>query len=204
LAYFPPTFIVDLFKPKTIIMRKMLTWVAGCCFLLSCNSKTADNTSAAATDSTATVKDAKPRATEFADSKYMDMGKKNLDQLSSGDIDGWMNSFSDSARYQWSSGDSLVGKAAIAAYWKDRRTKVIDSITFVNDIWLPIKVNQPQKGPDAPGIWLISWYEVHVKYKNGKKLSFWIHADSHYDNNDKIDRYIQYLDRAPINKALGK
>jgi len=44
---------------------------------------------------------------------------------------------------------------------------------------------------------------VNVKYKNGKKLSFWIHSDFHYNAEDKVDIYIQYIDRAPINAALG-
>ena len=186
-------------------MRKMLTWAAGCCILLACNnSKPAETTASASTDTTSAVKDTKPKATEFADAKYAELGKKNLDQLSSGDVDGWMTSYSDKAHFNYSSGDSLVGKAAITAYWKERRGKLIDSITFSNNIWLPIKVNQPQKGPDLPGIWLLSWYQVHVKYKNGKKLVFWVHTDNHYDSADKIDLTVQYIDKAPINKALGK
>ena len=32
----------------------------------------------------------------------------------------------------------------------------------------------------------------------------WIHTDLHFNENDKIDRLIQYLDRAPINAALAK
>jgi hypothetical protein len=186
-------------------MRKILTLAAGCCILLACNNnKPADSTASAANDTTTAAKDMKPQATEFADAKYMDIGKKNLALLSSGDIDGWMSSYADNARDNWSSGDSLVGKAAITNYWKERRTKVIDSITFTNDIWLPIKVNQPQKGPDLPGVWLLSWYQVHVKYKNGKKLAFWVHVDNHFDSTDKIDVTVEYIDRAPINKALGK
>ena len=187
-------------------MRKMLTWAAGCCILMACNnSKPADSTASTAADSTAMAKDTTPKATEFADAKYTEMGKKQLAQLASGDMDGWMSAYADNARFNWSSGDSLVGKAAIATYWKDRRSKVIDSINFENDIWLPIKINQPQKGPDRAGIWLLSWYQVHVKYKAAKKaLVFWIHTDTHYDASDKIDQVIQYIDKAPINKALGK
>jgi len=183
-------------------MKKITALVAGCCLLFACNNKPAEST-AASTDSTASVASKPVPQSEFADPKYTDIGKKNLAQLSSGDIDGWMSSFADNAVYRWSSGDSLAGKAAIIAYWKDRRTKVIDSITFINDIWLPLKVNKPQKGPDAVGNWLLSWYMVNVKYKNGKKLMFWVHSDMHFDNNDKIDAFIQYIDRAPINKALG-
>jgi hypothetical protein len=185
-------------------MRKMLTLAAGCCILFACNNKPAESTATTTDTTAAAAKETKPMATEFADAKYTDMGKKNLAQLSSGDVDGWMTAYADNARFVWSSGDSLAGKAAITDYWKQRRGKVIDSITFTNDIWLPIKVNQPQKGPDLPGVWLLSWYQTNVKYKNGKKLSFWVHTDNHYDANDKIDRTVQYLDRAPINKALGK
>jgi hypothetical protein len=72
-----------------------------------------------------------------------------------------------------------------------------------NDIWLPVKVTHPQKGPDMPGVWLLSWYQVNVTYKNGKSLQFWVHNDMHYNDQDQVDRSIQYIDRAPINAALN-
>jgi hypothetical protein len=184
-------------------MKKIFVLAAGCCFLFACNSKPSDST-VSATDSSKIVKDTAMKASEFADPKYMDMGKKDLAALASGDIDGWMNSYADNAVYIWSAGDSLSGKAAIAKYWKDRRANVIDSIAFVNDIWLPIKINVPQKGPDMAGVWLLCWHQTMVKYKTGKKLGFWVHIDNHYNSDDKIDRTVEYIDRAPINKALGK
>jgi len=172
--------------------------------LLSCNNKPAEPTAAESKDTASMAKNANMPQSEFADARYTEMGKKQLAQMASGDMDGWADGYADNAMYRWSSGDSLAGKAAIAGYWKERRAKVIDSIQFSNDIWLPLKVNKPQKGPDIPGIWLLGWYQVNVKYKNGKKLEFWVHTDLHYNNNDKIDLAIQYIDRAPINKALGK
>ncbi len=170
-------------------------------FFACTNSKPADN--AATTSDSAAVAPAKPQPAEFADPKYSDIGKKGLAALSSGDIDGWMASFADNAVYVWNNGDSLSGKAAIAAYWKKRRTAVIDSITFRNQIFLPIKINQPQS-VEQPGIWLLGWYQVTSKYKTGKSMSQWIHSDMHFDANDKIDRVIQYLDRVPINAAMKK
>jgi len=137
---------------------------------------------------------------EFADMKYAGIGKKGLDELSRGDIDGWMTSFADNAVYLWNSGDSLVGKQAITDYWKKRRADVIDSVTYSNHIFLPIKVNRPQS-VEAPGIWLLSWYRIDAKYKTGKRMTQWAHADMHFDAADKIDRVILYLDRAPINEA---
>lgn len=183
-------------------MHKFLPWAVGCCLLFSCNN--ASKEPSPKDSGTASATPAPPPQSEFADARYTEMGKKMLAQFASGDITGWLDNFADNAVYSWSSGDSLAGKTAMNNYWKDRRGKVIDSIEFSNDIWLPIKVNRPQKGPDQPGIWLLGWYEVHVKYKNGARLGFWVHHDSHFNSADKIDRYIQYIDRAPINKALAQ
>jgi hypothetical protein len=184
-------------------MKKILFLAAGCYLLISCNAKPADS-SPANGDSTAATSEKQTPPAEFADAKYTDIGKKNLAFLASGDIDGWLAAYAENARFTYSSGDSLVGKAEISKYWKNRRGNVIDSLAFDNDIWIPLKVNQPQRGPDRAGTWLLCWYHTNVKYKNGKKLSFWVHIDHHFDSTDKIDQSIEYIDRAPINKALGK
>jgi hypothetical protein len=182
-------------------MRKILIPVAAL-ILLACNNekKTDADTkmSSPAADSTA-----KKQQAEFADQKYVDWGKKKLGEFESGNIDAWLTAFADSARYYWSGGDSLVGKQAITNYWKRRRGEVIKSIKFSNDIWLAIKVNTPQKGPDRPGVWLMSWYQVNSTYNNGHSVQFFTHVLQHFDDNDKVDQVVQYIDFVPINKALG-
>ncbi len=183
-------------------MRKVFALVAGCCMLFACTSKPADSSTATAADTTASAKPTPP--SEFADPKYVAIGKQGMAQLSSGDIDGWMSSFADNAVYRYSAGDSISGKPAITSYWKDRRGNLIDSLSFSKDVWLPIKVNQPQAGPDIKGVWLLAWHQTNVKYKNGKKLIFWVHIDMHFNDSDKIDVVVEYIDRAPIMKALGK
>ncbi len=185
-------------------MKKLFILAVCCTLLFACSDekkdepKSTENTTSADAD-----KDKKPQQSEFADPKYAEMGKKMTDQMASGDVEGFASGYADNAKYRWSSGDSLSGKAEIAKYWTDRRKNVIDSISFSSQVWLPIKVNTPQAGPDRAGVWLLSWYQVDVKYKNGKRLIFWTHTDHHFDANDKIDETIQYIDRAPINKALG-
>jgi hypothetical protein len=174
-------------------------FLALCCgvALFACNKPKEETTTPAADP-------APPPQAEIGDPKYAEIGKKGLQQLSSGDIDGWMTSFADSARYLWSAGDSLIGKKAITAYWKERRGKMIESISFTNDIWTPLKINTPQKGPDRAGVWLLSWHQVNVTYKNHQSLKFWVHTDYHFDASDKIDVAVQYIDRAPIVAALAK
>jgi hypothetical protein len=171
-------------------------------FFACSNPKPADEKSEATVDSAATAQ-IKDQPVEFSDPMYSDIGRKGLASLSSGDIDGWMTSYADNAVYLWNNGDSLAGKPAITAYWKKRRGEVIDSISFTNQIWLPIKVNKPQS-VEQTGIWLLGWYQTSAKYKTGKSMSQWIHTDQHFDASGKIDRVIQYLDRAPINAATKK
>jgi hypothetical protein len=177
-------------------MKKILLTLCCGAALLACNKQQEKVA--------APVVAAEPPQSEIGDAKYADIGRQGLANLSSGDIDAWMTAYADNAKYYWNGGDSLVGKPAIAAYWKDRRSNVIEKISFVNDIWTPLKVNRPQKGPDQAGNWLLSWYQVSTTYKNGQTMGQWIHTDLHFDANDKIDVVIQYVDRSLINTALAK
>jgi hypothetical protein len=183
-------------------MRKAIIPLLSAAIFFSCGQQGADK--AVVKDASTTVAtETKLQASEFADPKYMEMGSQGLKKFEERKLEEWVEGFSENAVYQWSSGDSLVGKAAILAFWK-KSFENVESLKFANDIWLPIKVNQPQKGPDMPGVWLISWFQTNVKYKNGKSLQFWVHNDLHYDANNKIDRAILYIDNAPINAALGR
>jgi ketosteroid isomerase-like protein len=151
----------------------------------------------------ATSVDTVTKPAEFADDKYIEIGKKSLAALEKGDMDAWMANYADNAKYYWNSGDSLVGKPAIDKYWRDRRTNAIETITFENDIWLPIKVNH-MENVRTKGIWLLAWYKTTAKYKGGKSMTQWIHTDFHFDGNDKIDEVNQYIDKVPINAAMAK
>ena len=183
-------------------MKKMSVMAVGCLVFFSCTNQKAGESKME--NATTAASDTKMQDADFADPKYVAIGKKGIAALSSGDIDGWMNSYADNAVYIWNNGDSVAGKAAITAYWKKRRTEVIDSIHFIDDIWLPVKVNKPQAAVQLPGVWLLGWYRIDAKYKTGKKMTQWTHTDIHFDANDKIDRVIQYLDRALINAATAK
>lgn len=182
-------------------MSKILVTMAAVVALLSCNSNKPESDDAALVKSTAASE--QPMPSEIADARYMDLGKTTMQEFAAGNIDKWAQSLADNVVYQYSGGDSIAGKQAVVNYWKDRRAKVVDSLTLANDIWLPIKVNTPQRGPDMPGIWVLNWSQVTSKYRNGKTLQYWIHQDMHYNDQDKVDRVVLYVDRAPINAALA-
>jgi len=179
-------------------MKKLLFVLCCSAAILACNKPKEEEAAAPP------VVPAEPPQSEIGDARYVDIGRQGLADLASGNIDNWMNSFADNARYYFSGGDSLIGKEAIADYWKDRRSNTIEKLEFTNDVYTPLKVNRPQKGPDRAGVWLLAWFQTSVTYKNGQSLRFWVHNDFHFDANDKIDQVVQYIDRAPINAALAK
>ena len=181
-------------------MKKSFLLAVACVLIAACNSGTTEKQEQPLVASS----EEKQQAVEFADAKYTDIGKKAIAAMSAGDVDAWTSIYADNAKYYWNGGDSLIGKAAITDYWKKRRTEVIDSITFNYDIWLPVKVNESQQPMQTKGVWLLSWYQVTTKYKNGKTMAQWIHSDFHFDDSDKVDQVVQYIDRAPINAALAK
>lgn len=181
-------------------MKKMFLLVLCTALWVSCK-KTESAEPVATTE--AKVDTTNPPQVEFADAKYTEIGKNYLAALSKGDTDAMMNVYADDANYYWNAGDSLVGKKAIADFWVNRRKNVIETISFKNDIWLPIKVNKPQK-MEKTGIWLLSWYQVTAKYKGGKSMTQWMHMLYHFNDGDKIDQVNQYVDRVPINEAMPK
>ena len=117
------------------------------------------------------------------------------------DVNGYTANMDDNIKFRWSGGDSLVGKQAVKDYYTGR-FNIIDTIKFSNPIFLPIMANvSPNGGVTAAGKWMLSWYQVNVKYKNSKRIGFWIHHAQHYNNAGKIDEMAQYIDRAPIMEA---
>lgn len=187
-------------------MKKILFCTCSALIIVSCNSaSTKEESSTPATQSAAAPAPATNLPTEIGDDKYVALGKAGLKNLSSGNIDAWLEVFSDNARYYWSGGDSLIGKPALSAYWKKRRSEALDSLTFHSPIFLAVKVNEQQQPQHTKGNWLLSWYRVEAKYKkSGKKMSQWIHTDMHFDANDKVDQVIQYIDRSLIAAAEKK
>lgn len=169
-------------------------------FLFSCNDETPKSSSAATAPAGTPAND----SYEFGDSKFKQIGKNGMASMVSGDMDAWMAPYAEDAIFRWNGGDSLKGKAAIAAWWKKRRAEVIDSISFMNDVWLPIKVLKPEATTQLPGNYLLGWYMVKAKYKTGKSMSQRIHMVYHFNDQDKIDRVTQYIDMAPVTAATAK
>ena len=181
-------------------MKKMI--LLALCTALWVSCKKAEPTEPAAPGEPTAEATTQPQA-EFADAKYTEIGKKYMEALRKGDTDAMMAVYTDDAKYYWNGGDSLVGKKAISDFWVNRRKNTIESLTYKNDIWLPVKVNRPQR-MEKTGVWLLSWYEVTVKYKGGKSMTQWMHLLFHFNDSDKVDQVSQYVDRVPIMEAMPK
>jgi hypothetical protein len=179
-------------------MKKVLFGVFISALLIACNNeKTEENSSAtAATNSTETKK----TGDEILAMSEADGAKNSLMAFANGDVAGMTANYDDNAKYYWSSGDSLTGKQAIHDYYSGR-WKIIDSVKVLNQVVLPVKVNLSQAPQHALGKWVLVWSQMQVKYKNGKTIGFWTHADYHYNDAGKVDVAIQYIDRQQIMEA---
>ena len=181
-------------------MKKLFMVVLLAFLFIACNNenKTTDGVTAEGTD-TAAAGTTKPPV-ELLGDELNASSKAIWENFSKGDVDAMTANFDDNGRMLWSGGDSLVGKQAIVDYYKGR-WKLIETLKFSEEIWLPIKANQSPNGTAAPGKWMLSWHKTDVKYKNGKSLSFWVHNATHYNDAGKVDYIAQYMDRHPIMEA---
>lgn len=178
-------------------MKKILFGVIISTIFISCAEKTEEKPK----DETAAVTtEPKKAASELLDISEADGVKAGTAALANKDVNGMTASYDDKIIYRWSGGDSAVGKQAVMDYWNGR-LKLIDSISFTDNVLLPIKVNEPQSKYDNAGKWVLAWNFAHVKYKNGKWLHFGVHSAYHYNDAGKVDEVIQYLDRHPIMEA---
>jgi hypothetical protein len=186
--------------PLSLTMKKILLGVIGSAILFACTNEKKADTGSTASSTTATTASDKKTGDELLDMSEADGIKNAMIAFSKGDVDGMTANYDDNIMYRWSGGDSLVGKKAVQDYYKGR-WKLIDSLSYSEHITLPVKINV-QQSPFAPtGKWVLHWAFAHVKYKNGKKLDFWLHSVNHYNDAGKVDLIGQYLDRHPIMEA---
>jgi hypothetical protein len=143
---------------------------------------------------------AQTKPVDIGDESFIETGKKFHEAFAKGDVEEWLRNFTDDALFARSGGDTLMGKVSIYKYWKNHWSQ-IDSFSFSETLWLPIAVNQPQPGT-LPGNWALAWYRFEATLENGTKVMQWGHDAIHFNSNRKIDRFFQYVDLLPINKAM--
>lgn len=177
-------------------MKRILLGVVISVFIFACSDEKKDD----ATVASETKSDDKKTTDELLDMSETEGVRKSFDAFSKGDIDGFTAGLDDNVRFLWSSGDSLVGKQAVKDYY-NARWKLIDSLHFSDHILVPIRANLKQSEHAPTGKWVLHWTFAHVKYKNGKKLDFWVHNVNHYNDAGKVDFLGQYLDRGPLMEA---
>lgn len=182
-------------------MKRIFILAASCMILFACSDKKKEDDKKTDDGKTTVSTGDKKPATELLDISAGDAVKKSFDAFSKGDVDGMTADFDDNIRYTWSGGDSLIGKQAVKDYYAGR-LKLIKSISFSNQIILPLQVNVSQQPAAAPpGKWVLYWQMTDVTYKNDKNIKFWGHSVNHYNDAGKIDFVGMYLDRHPIMEA---
>jgi len=179
-------------------MKRIISFAFIAVFLVACNSDKKDEPAAAKSD--AKADGAKPPVELIMDSNFINSAKASMAAFENKDIEGYTANMDDNVKFRWCSGDSLTGKQAVKDYYSGR-FNIIDHIKFSNPIFLPIMANESPNGVTSAGKWMLNWYMVSVKYKNGKELHFWVHNANHFNAAGKIDEAAQYIDKQPIMEA---
>ena len=181
-------------------MKKIIPVIFIAAFLFACNNEE-KKSETAATEVKTEGETAKAPVELIMDSNFVNATKATMTAFQNKDVEGYTANMDDNIKFRWSNGDSLVGKQAVKDYYTGR-FNIIDNISLSNPIFLPVMANQSPNGGATPGgKWMLSWYMVHVKYKNSKELNFWVHNAQHYNSAGKIDESAQYMDRHPIIEA---
>ena len=178
-------------------MKKIISVICIAAFLFACNDAKKDE------KATTEVKTENGKAPVelIMDSNLVNATKAAMTAFENKDVNGYTANMDDNVMFRWSGGDSLVGKKAVQDYFTGRYN-IIDNIKFSNHIFLPVMANaSPNAGVTSTGKWMLHWYMVDVKYKNGKAINFWAHNAQHYNEAGKIDQFTQYIDRHPIMEA---
>jgi hypothetical protein len=177
-------------------MKKVLLVLAiGCLF--ACNS---GNQEEAKTDATAATpaETTAPASSLIPESEYGPM-KNGIQAYCDGNQEVWMSGYAENAKvYHPGPGDSLVGKAGLEAFFKQRMDSVA-SASFVNATYAGID-NQVD-GSTLKGKWLMAWGVFNIKYKNGKTAVLPIHLVHHLDAAGKTDLAAWYYDQMDIVNA---
>jgi hypothetical protein len=181
-------------------MRNFLFVLAVLAIITSCDNQKKDELTKSADEGTSVSATDKKPASELLDPAEGAAVRQSFEAFARGDVDAMVSNFADTIYYSWSGGDSLRGKQAVADYYKSR-WKLIDSFAISETIVLPVQVNESQSRFAPTGKWTLYWGLMHVKYKNGKKLNFWIHSVNHLNEAGKVDFIGQYMDRHPIIEA---
>lgn len=178
-------------------MKKIMSVIFVAVLLFACNSEE-KKTETSATGSKTEA--GKAPVEILNDSNMVEATMAAFTAFENKDIEGYTANMDDNITFRWSGGDSLAGKAAVKA-WYTARFNIIDNIKFSEHISLPLMANVSPNGTVSAGKWMLSWYRVNVKYKNGKAISFWAHNTQHYNDAGKMDQFNQYIDRHPIMEA---
>ena len=182
-------------------MKKILLGICISVFLLACNSeKKEDKTASTDAVTTTAPTENKTAGDELLPASEGDGVKNSVIAFSKGDIDAMTSNYDDNVHFLWSNGDSMVGKKVVQDYYKGR-WKLIDSLNYSDHIVVALNTRVQQSKFAPTGKWVLIWSFAHVKYKNGKKLDFWVHSVYHHNDAGKIDFIGQYIDRHPIMEA---
>ena len=140
----------------------------------------------------------------WGNQEYVDLARRQLLFYSENKMEEMAALLSDSIHFAWNGGHEFTGKDWTVNYLRHRRNKLIDTIYYTDQFWMPVEIKLPAYQGQRTGQYVYAWTTLHVKYENGKMVNERIHLEYHFDNQKRIDDIMQYIDRVPLLEAGGE
>lgn len=182
---------------------KNLIFLAMILIVFSCSPTTKSEESTDETSNDAATE----QRMQIGDEMYVTQHQQMIEYLSAMDFDSWGAMMSDSVRYHFPDGNSetrtiLEGKEATLAWWNNwKETSGVNSMSFDNGNYFPVKVPDSEDGPG--GNIVFSFLDTNLQFSNGNTADIRMAFSSAWNSDNKITAIYTYYDRTPIIKAMG-
>lgn len=148
---------------------------------------------------------------EAASQEYADLVQNSLDLLTKFDIEAWSELLADDVMWYWPDGtsetrNSIKGKDALIAWWKNWKETTGGQLTFENNTLLPLKVNKPSNYYKLVGTGVIAYTDLTISIGD-KSTSVRQNMVYMFNDDKKMTHVLLYYDRTGIieltNVVLG-
>ena len=145
---------------------------------------------------------------DIGSTEYVEIMEQGMMHMQNMDFDAWGELMADDIEYYFPDGDAgtrtvLTGKQAVVDWWNNwESTSGIESMTFSAPVYLPVIAQEAPNYAGLTGPYVISYLSNEMVF-NGTVVNLRMNFAVHFNEENKIDRYFSYYDRAPIISAMG-
>lgn len=145
---------------------------------------------------------------DIGSQEYADLAEEAMMHMQQFDFEAWGEMLADDVEYYFPDGDAgtrtvLTGKSAVLDWWNNWETNSgITSMTFSSPVFLPVIAQAAPNYAGLTGPYVVTYMSNEMVFENNT-VNLRMNFTLHFNDQNLIDRYYSYYDRAPIISAMG-